>query len=125
MVIDALFIGFFLPLIMKYICYFRVMDAQSVSHMGDTKKSRAQKTRRTWTTLEEHCLVNALRDLVHAGMKCDCGFRSGFLGTLEKAMAHRFPGTDLKGDPHILAFFKCYDSLAWVHVAYTKLQAIF
>lgn len=76
------------------------MDSQSVSQRGDSQKCKTQK-RRTWSALEERCLVNALRDLVHAGMKCDNGFRSGFLGTLEKAMAKSFPGTDLKGDPHI------------------------
>lgn len=76
------------------------MDTHSVSEMSGSQKTKPLK-RRTWTTLEEQCLVNALKDVVQAGMKCDNGFRSGFLGMLEKAMAQRFPGTDLKGDPHI------------------------
>lgn len=46
-------------------------------------------------------MVDALNDLVHDGWKCDNGFRSGFLANLKKSTAHRFPGTGLKGEPHI------------------------
>lgn len=72
-----------------------------MSQMSESVKTKTGKSRRTWTPLEEQCLMNALKDIVQSGMKCDNGFRSGYLGVLEKAMAHRFPGTDLKGDPHI------------------------
>lgn len=72
-----------------------------MSQMSESKKTKSGKGRRTWTTLEEVCLLNALKDIVQLGMECDNGFRSRYLGALEKAMAHRFPGTDLKGDPHI------------------------
>lgn len=72
-----------------------------MSQMSESQKGKSGKSRRTWTTPEELCLLNALKDIVQLGMKCDNGFRSGYLGALEKAMAHRFPGTDLKGDPHI------------------------
>lgn len=37
------------------------------------------------------------------GLKCDNGFRTGYLSALEKYLANRFPGTDLKADPHILS----------------------
>lgn len=58
-----------------------------MSQMSESKKTKSGKGRRTWTTLEEVCLLNALKDIVQLGMKCDNGFRSGYLGALEKAMA--------------------------------------
>lgn len=74
-----------------------------MSQRSESGRSKPQKNRRTWTTLEEQCLVNALKDICRAGMKCDNGFRSGYLQALEKALAHQFPGTDLRGDPHIVS----------------------
>lgn len=78
------------------------MDSQSASasQRSVSQGGRTQK-RRTWTSDEEHVLVCALKDIVLAGMKCDNGFQSGYLSALEKTMASHFPGTDLKGDPHI------------------------
>ncbi|KAL8458499.1 hypothetical protein ACS0TY_036138 [Phlomoides rotata] len=58
-------------------------------------------SRRVWTYGEEKELVNALRDLDVKGLKCDNGFKSGYLNLLENILAVKFPGTDLKGDPHI------------------------
>ncbi|KAL8504180.1 hypothetical protein ACS0TY_022783 [Phlomoides rotata] len=57
--------------------------------------------RRVWTYMEEKELVCALKELVVKGHKCDNGFRSGYLNLLENSIASKFPGTDLKGDPHI------------------------
>lgn len=77
------------------------MDSQSASQISVSQKSKPQKPRRSWSPTEELVLVCALKDIVNAGMKCDNGFQSGYLSALEKAMTNRFPGTDLKGDPHI------------------------
>ncbi|KAL8547229.1 hypothetical protein ACS0TY_006808 [Phlomoides rotata] len=46
-------------------------------------------------------LVNALKELVIKGNKCDNGFRTGYLMLLENMLANKFPGTNLKGGPHI------------------------
>ncbi|KAL8543422.1 hypothetical protein ACS0TY_004094 [Phlomoides rotata] len=43
----------------------------------------------------------ALKDLVWRGHKCDNGFRSGYLTILENHLVGKFPGTDLKEEPHI------------------------
>lgn len=64
-------------------------------------KSKAGCSRRSWTTNEEQCLIDALKDIVQRGMKCDNGFKAGYLNALEQAMVSAFPHTDLKGDPHI------------------------
>lgn len=58
-------------------------------------------SRRSWTTNEEQCLMDALKEIIAKGLKCDNGFKSGYLTTLESAMVKAFPHTDLKGDPHI------------------------
>lgn len=58
-------------------------------------------SRRSWTTNEEKCLMDALNDIVVKGMKADNGFKSGYLNALESAMVQAFPNTDLKGDSHI------------------------
>ncbi|XP_057778869.1 uncharacterized protein LOC130997546 [Salvia miltiorrhiza] len=43
----------------------------------------------------------ALKELVAQGWKSDNGFRAGYLNKLEDAMRAAYPGTDLKGVPHI------------------------
>ncbi|KAL8530620.1 hypothetical protein ACS0TY_007595 [Phlomoides rotata] len=40
--------------------------------------------------------MNALKELVSRGNKCDNGFRSGYLLLLENMLALKFPGSDLK-----------------------------
>ncbi|KAL8538002.1 hypothetical protein ACS0TY_000089 [Phlomoides rotata] len=45
--------------------------------------------------------LNALKELVVKGHKCDNGFKTGYLMLLENMLAKKFPGTKLKGDPHI------------------------
>ncbi|KAL8462248.1 hypothetical protein ACS0TY_033340 [Phlomoides rotata] len=68
---------------------------------GRAKKKATTNSRRVWTYMEEKELVCALRDLVVKGQKCDNGFRSGYLLILENVLVNKFPGTNLKGDPHI------------------------
>ncbi|KAL8494112.1 hypothetical protein ACS0TY_025050 [Phlomoides rotata] len=58
-------------------------------------------TSRVWTFVEECKLMNALKELVSKGHKCDNGFRSGYLLLLENMLSIKFPGSNLKGEPHI------------------------
>lgn len=57
--------------------------------------------RRVWTLKEEEVLIQALKDIVQQGWKCDNGFRTGYLMVLEKAMLKAFPDSDLRAEPHI------------------------
>ncbi|KAL8530471.1 hypothetical protein ACS0TY_007493 [Phlomoides rotata] len=68
---------------------------------GRVRKRDVPTNRRVWTYAEELELVGALKDLVVKGQKCDNGFKSGYLLLLENALSVKFPGTNLKGDPHI------------------------
>ncbi|KAL8524161.1 hypothetical protein ACS0TY_013938 [Phlomoides rotata] len=45
--------------------------------------------------------MHTLKELVLKGIKCDNGFRSGYLTILENNLGAKFPGTGLKGEPHI------------------------
>ncbi|KAL8463247.1 hypothetical protein ACS0TY_034039 [Phlomoides rotata] len=65
------------------------------------RKRVVQNSRCVWTYVEEMELVNALKELVLKGNKCDNGFKTGYLLLLENMLANKFPGTNLKGDPHI------------------------
>ncbi|XP_012844715.1 PREDICTED: uncharacterized protein LOC105964755 [Erythranthe guttata] len=77
------------------------MDRTGSSSKVVTSKGRSTNTRRTWTLQEEQGLLQALKDIVARGWKCDNGFKTGYLATLEGAMSVAFPGTDLKAEPHI------------------------
>lgn len=77
------------------------MASESLSQKSIQGNSRKGGTRRTWKQTEEQCLLHALKELVAEGWKCDNGFKNGFLNALEQAMAKKFPGCDLKGEPHI------------------------
>ncbi|KAL8493835.1 hypothetical protein ACS0TY_024850 [Phlomoides rotata] len=78
------------------------MDASSgLPGVERVRKRSVPTTRRVWTFVEERELVSALKDLVLKGRKCDNGFRSGYLLLLENMLSTKFPGTDLKGEPHI------------------------
>lgn len=81
--------------------YNRLMDSQGYSQRSNTGKTKAGCSRRSWTTNEEQCLIDALHNVVQKGLKCDNGFKAGYLHLLEQAMVSAFPYTDLKGDPHI------------------------
>ncbi|KAL8466128.1 hypothetical protein ACS0TY_035297 [Phlomoides rotata] len=79
-----------------------IMDVNSgLPAVSKGMKKSIPTSRRVWTYGEEKELVNALRDLDVKGLKCDNGFKSGYLNLLENILAVKFPGTDLKGDPHI------------------------
>lgn len=73
------------------------MASESLSQKSIQGNSRKGGTRRTWKQTEEQCLLDALKELVAEGWKCDNGFKNGFLNALEQAMAKKFPGCDLKG----------------------------
>ncbi|KAL8524535.1 hypothetical protein ACS0TY_014209 [Phlomoides rotata] len=73
----------------------------SLSPGGRVRKKVVPTSRRVWTYAEEKELMCALKDLVVKGHKCDNGFKSRYLLLLENVLAVKFPGTDLKGDPHI------------------------
>ncbi|KAL8523707.1 hypothetical protein ACS0TY_013611 [Phlomoides rotata] len=78
------------------------MDGNTDTSRGGRGRKRAgATTRRVWTFAEEYELMNALKELVSRGNKCDNGFRSGYQLLLENMLALKFPGTDLKGEPHI------------------------
>lgn len=78
-----------------------IMDCNSQSQKSVTHKVRAQHSRRSWTVQEEQQLIVGLKDLVSRGLKCDNGFKTGYLTVLEQHLAAQFPGCDLKADPHI------------------------
>ncbi|XP_057777645.1 uncharacterized protein LOC130996154 [Salvia miltiorrhiza] len=74
---------------------------QDSSEGGRCKTSKSDKTRRSWTLKEEEILLVSLKELVVQGWKADNGFRAGYLNKLEVSMRTAFPGTDLRGMPHI------------------------
>ncbi|KAL8507484.1 hypothetical protein ACS0TY_018140 [Phlomoides rotata] len=78
------------------------MDRNSnVSHGSRSRKWVGSTTRRVWTFAEECELMHVLKELALKGNKCDNGFRSKYLLILENMLAAKFPGTGLKGEPHI------------------------
>lgn len=74
-------------------------DSQIASEGMKGKKN--EKGRRIWSTKEEEALLSALKDLVNKGWKSENGFRNGYLIVLEDSMKNVFPGTDIRGTPHI------------------------
>ncbi|KAL8469986.1 hypothetical protein ACS0TY_032741 [Phlomoides rotata] len=79
----------------------KMADNSSVHVTGRGKKKSLPSSRRVWTYEEEKELVFALKELVVRGLKCDNDFKSSYLILLENILASKFPGTDLKEDPHI------------------------
>ncbi|KAL8458104.1 hypothetical protein ACS0TY_035836 [Phlomoides rotata] len=78
------------------------MEGSSAAVRGGRGRKRVgSTTRRVWSFAEECELMHSLKDLVLKGHKCDNGFWSGYLTLLENVMGAKFPGTDLKGEPHI------------------------
>lgn len=77
------------------------MDVESSSRNTTKAPKKTDSRRRTWTVREEEVLINAFKDIVQSGWKCENGFRTGYLMVLEKAMVKVFPDTDLRSDPHI------------------------
>ncbi|KAL8491267.1 hypothetical protein ACS0TY_023053 [Phlomoides rotata] len=62
---------------------------------GRGRQKAAPNIRRVWTYIEERGLVNALKELVVKGHKCDNGFKTGYLMLLENMLANKFPGIGL------------------------------
>lgn len=55
-----------------------------------------------WSQREEDVLIQSLKEAVTTGgWKSENGFRCGYLNFLEKLIIKAFPGTDLRGSPHI------------------------
>ncbi|KAL8488165.1 hypothetical protein ACS0TY_024449 [Phlomoides rotata] len=78
------------------------MDSQSnMQYVGRGKRRTVQVPHRVWTFNEEKELVHALKELISGGNKCNDEFKSGYLNLLENMLATKFPGTGLKGEPHI------------------------
>ncbi|XP_057773941.1 uncharacterized protein LOC130993179 [Salvia miltiorrhiza] len=71
------------------------------NEIGPEKSMKPGKTRRSWSVREEEVLLAALKELVVQGWKSDNGFKAGYLGKLQEAVKNAFPGTDLRGTPHI------------------------
>ncbi|XP_057766301.1 uncharacterized protein LOC130986786 [Salvia miltiorrhiza] len=99
----------------------KMSSAQQESGSNDVchaRVNKTDKTRRSWTIKEEETLIHELKELVAQGWKSDNGFRAGYLNKLELAMKNVFPGTDLKGMPHInskiCAWKKNYYSLCLI-----------
>ncbi|XP_057771188.1 uncharacterized protein LOC130990999 [Salvia miltiorrhiza] len=90
-------------------------EQQESSEAVSARVNKTDKTRRTWAIKEEETLLSSLKELVAQGWKSDNGFRGGYLHKLEEAMRRVYPGTDLKGVPHInsklSAWKKNYNSL--------------
>lgn len=77
------------------------MDNFSETQKSVNVRKKTPTTRRTWSTQEEEQLIVSLHELVARGMKCDNGFKTGYLTVLDSHMARQFPGTDIKSEPHI------------------------
>ncbi|KAL8513318.1 hypothetical protein ACS0TY_019501 [Phlomoides rotata] len=71
---------------------FRMDVNSGLPTIGKGRKKSVPTSRRVWAYGEEKELVNALRDLVVKGLKCDNGFKSGYLNLLENMLAVKFPG---------------------------------
>ncbi|KAL8534645.1 hypothetical protein ACS0TY_010615 [Phlomoides rotata] len=59
---------------------------------GRGRKKVVQNIRGVWIYIEEMELVNALKELVVKGNKCDNDFKIGYLLLLENMLANKFPG---------------------------------
>ncbi|XP_012836526.1 PREDICTED: uncharacterized protein LOC105957141 [Erythranthe guttata] len=77
------------------------MESTGALKKCTSSKNCVSNSRRCWTVLEEQTLILGLKDIVSRGWKCENGFKTGYLGTLEQYMVQKFPGTDLKASPHI------------------------
>ncbi|CAA0829278.1 Unknown protein [Striga hermonthica] len=64
-------------------------------------RKKMDKRRRSWSIKEEEVLINALKDIISKGWKCENGFKTGYLRLLERVMMKAFPNTDIRAEPHI------------------------
>ncbi|XP_073152563.1 uncharacterized protein [Henckelia pumila] len=108
---EVIEVTLFLPLSMNL-----VMDSGTSSASGIGLLKKAEKTRRSWSTKEEECLIQSLKDLVTKGWRSENGFRAGYLSLLEQALHKSIPGFTLRESPHIHSkmheWKKAYSSLA-------------
>ncbi|XP_073152385.1 uncharacterized protein [Henckelia pumila] len=72
----------------------------SSNTVGD-KGKKSDKGRRVWSSREEEVLIQSLKEAITGGWKSENGFKCGYLNFLEKRLMSIFPGTDLRGCPHI------------------------
>ncbi|PIN11094.1 hypothetical protein CDL12_16310 [Handroanthus impetiginosus] len=77
------------------------MENEGMSKHVKRRDRKVDSKRRILTVKEEEALIVALKDAVAVCWKCENGFRTGYLGILERHMLTTFPGTDIRVDPHI------------------------
>ena len=85
------------------------MDLQgnSRSSVNIRGGKKVKQPSHTWTSVEDVALVEALTEICLSGKwKVDNGFRSGYLGELEKIINMKLPNCGLKADPHIVSRVK-------------------
>lgn len=70
---------------------------------GSCKRSHHQ-----WTRQEDKVLIDISLELVNNGWKADNGFKSGYLGQMQKMMAERIKDCKIRGDPHIKSRLRTY-----------------
>ncbi|XP_073017206.1 uncharacterized protein [Primulina eburnea] len=78
-----------------------IMDFGTCSSTMANKVKKSEKGRRVWSAREEEVLIQSLKEAIANGWKSENGFKCGYLNFLEKAIMKIFPGTDLRGCPHI------------------------
>ncbi|KAL8484388.1 hypothetical protein ACS0TY_026888 [Phlomoides rotata] len=83
---------------------------------GRGRQKATPNIRRVWTYIEEKELVNALKELVVKGNKCDNGFKTGYLMLLENMLANKFPGLN--------STTYCIDAMPEVWEAHLKVDPI-
>lgn len=66
----------------------------------DSEASKGAKKK--WTSLEDEALVSCMVDLFKTGTdNREWGFKSGYLGELEKLLKQKMPNSGIKARPHI------------------------
>ncbi|KAG8387822.1 hypothetical protein BUALT_Bualt02G0061100 [Buddleja alternifolia] len=65
-------------------------------------REHTRKRRRVLSIAEEKVLVSSIKDLVAQGYKANNGFKTEYIGILERAMLKAFPLTDTRQEPHKL-----------------------
>ncbi|XP_061348769.1 uncharacterized protein LOC133294130 [Gastrolobium bilobum] len=73
--------------------------------MAEDSQTSRKRVNHTWSHEEDKILVECLLEIGEL-WRGDNGFRPGFATQLEKMMAERIPGCNLKGTPHITSRIK-------------------
>ncbi|KAL2937440.1 Mediator of RNA polymerase II transcription subunit 26 [Bienertia sinuspersici] len=88
--------------------------------IGQSAQSGRGKNKRSWTKLEEECLINGLLEMsADPSWKANGSFKGGFKNKLEEKMNEKFPGCGLKVVPHIESKIK------WFKDKYNVLSEMF